>query len=71
MKYKKILILFFIIVGALLFYWYELRPAQIRHDCSWVQHKEDPTHWDSSLKLYQEKFDIYYEWCIKEKGLAR
>lgn len=71
MKYKKILVLLLIIVASFLFYWFELRPAKIRHDCSWIQHRDDPTHWDSTLKLYQEKFSIYYDFCIKEKGLAR
>ena len=25
-------------LGRGLFYWYQIRPAQIKHDCSWVRH---------------------------------
>jgi len=39
-KYISIVFLFLFIcsMGGLLFYWYQIRPAQIRHDCSWVKH---------------------------------
>lgn len=33
---KKIYVLLFII-ALLLFYWYQVRPSQIKHDCSWVK----------------------------------
>lgn len=33
MKNKKVFILQFIIVGAFLFYWFQLRPAEIRKQC--------------------------------------
>lgn len=32
---KKTLFLSVIVVGITLFYWLQLRPVQIRHDCSW------------------------------------
>ncbi len=41
MKSKKIrvagiLLLLLPVLGSL-FYWYEIRPAQIKHDCSWIK----------------------------------
>ena len=30
-------------LGSFLFYWYQIRPAQIRHDCSWVKQHSDAT----------------------------
>lgn len=38
-KYLFLVFLFLISTG--LFYWYEMRPARIRHDCSWV-HVHEP-----------------------------
>lgn len=38
MKKKKIITLTGImLLFAFLFYWHEIRPAQIKHDCSWVK----------------------------------
>lgn len=35
---KKILALIVLsVIGYYLFYWYELRPAKIKHDCSWYK----------------------------------
>jgi len=33
-------LLFVVLVGSL-FYWFQLRPAKIRHDCSWIRHYEE------------------------------
>lgn len=41
MKYKKLLILIILIAGILLFYWFQIRPTQIKHDCSWVKKHTD------------------------------
>jgi hypothetical protein len=42
-KYISIVFLFLFIcsMGGLLFYWYQIRPAQIRHGCPWVKHHSD------------------------------
>lgn len=38
-KYASLFLLLAIVsaVGCYLFYWYQIRPAQIRHDCSWIK----------------------------------
>lgn len=62
---KKIIIGSFIIIPLLLlgsiFYWYELRPAKIRHDCSW---RWSGNHWYGA-----DNYD--YNFCIHEKGLRQ
>ncbi|KKQ66847.1 MAG: hypothetical protein US86_C0003G0090 [Candidatus Daviesbacteria bacterium GW2011_GWA2_38_24] len=76
MQNKRLLIIVIITLFTFLFYWYELRPARIRHDCSWVQHPDDPTRWEPVYEPYIRQFfndrtSGYYEFCIKEKGLTR
>ncbi len=39
--YVSIFILFVLALLGTLFYWYEIRPAQIKHGCSWVRHYEE------------------------------
>jgi hypothetical protein len=36
-----LLFLFFIFIGSFLFYWYQIRPAQIKHECSWMKQHSD------------------------------
>ncbi len=31
-----------LILAGGLFYWYEYRPAKIKHDCSWINRHSDP-----------------------------
>ena len=54
----------FLIGGA--FYWFAYRPAQIRHNCSWVK-------WIDSETLQTKYSEVYdkdeYNFCIHEKGL--
>lgn len=36
-------VLVLLVIGGVLFYWFQYRPAQIRHDCSWVKVHSDGT----------------------------
>lgn len=40
-KKKVLLTLLVLLLVSGWFYWYELRPAKIRQDCSWVKHIEE------------------------------
>ncbi len=31
----------FLLIGSFLFYWYQIRPAQIKHECSWIKKHSD------------------------------
>lgn len=68
-KYRVLLILLGLLLISGWFYWYELRPARIRHDCSWIHLDDDKTRWyPERIRYHEEK---YYDFCIKEKGLVR
>ncbi len=55
-----LLILLAILIGGGLFYWYELRPARIKHDCSWVKKQ---TNYISEVT--QQEADEYNKDCQK------
>lgn len=38
---KTFIFILILLLGSFLFYWYQIRPTQIRHDCSWVKHHTD------------------------------
>jgi len=63
MKKDKILILSGIILVCVilggLFYWYQWRPAQIRHDCSGTK-----MHSDAVMEMTQQQADIDNQNCI-------
>lgn len=53
---------FFIVVGliatvSICFYWFELRPAKIRSDCSRVKHHQDAVP-ERSIKTEKELLDL-------------
>ncbi len=65
-KYKVILLLIMMALG--LFYWLQLRPAQIREHC-----------FDSTIKSiresdglnYADHYDLLYKLCLQRNGLER
>ncbi len=67
-EFKGIIIIIFILISGA-FYWYELRPMQIKKNC----HKISSTrkiNWDKMI--YENKdgsIGKSYSECLKEKGL--
>lgn len=60
-------ILIFIAVGSGLFYWYELRPASIRRECSWVKVVDEPQPAKPAItKEGVEESRAKYEECMKD-----
>ena len=47
----SILVIFLFIIGSTL-YWFEWRPAQIRHNCSWIKR-----HSDAKSEITQEQYN--------------
>lgn len=39
--FKLSILLFVILISGVWFYWFQLRPAKIKHDCSWVSAHSD------------------------------
>jgi len=55
-----------LLILSSIFYWFELRPAQIRNFCSEDTIQKGKEHkWD--IKTY----DIAYSICINKKGLEK
>lgn len=59
--FKVISISGFLIVLFLTFYWFQLRPAHIRQECSWVKRSSDFVP-----AVTQEQADKLNEECIKQ-----
>lgn len=60
-KNKVISILLFVILGAFLFYWFQLRPAEIKHECAQII--------KGNKNLYISNINAVYEPCLHDKGL--
>lgn len=61
-----------IFVGAMLFYWYEVRPSRAKKECSkWALQKAIDAA-DGLLpggKYKIEHYDGYYARCLRERGI--
>lgn len=57
-----LIVLLLIITGGL-FYWHSLRPAQIKHDCSWVTKTKPAIPYRAAMTLQQMKDDGMIEDC--------
>ncbi len=65
--YTTLLLVFIILIGA--FYWYELRPAKIKHDCSWAKmvnpaKPAEPAITEEDVKNSRLKYDK----CIADEA---
>lgn len=40
-KQKTLLTIFILLIVSAVFYWFQIRPSKIKHDCSWIAHHED------------------------------
>lgn len=61
-----ILLVLFLISGW--FYWFQFRPAQIKHDCSWVQIEDGSGRWRPAIERMSSQI-TEYEFCLHDKGL--
>lgn len=64
---KKLLLIFLtLVIGTLLFYWFQIRPSEIRSYCDWYgKWGWQGSHGYVSSKYYQDNYDS----CLHEKGL--
>ena len=66
-KYISIIIIFLsLLVVSLSFYWFQIRPSQIREDCSWTK-----KHQDASLGVTKVEADEKKAKCIEEQNENR
>jgi len=64
MNRKILLFVALALAGCYLFYWYELRPAKIRHNCSWTK-VTDPAIL-AITKETAEASKVEYDKCVEE-----
>lgn len=75
MKSKKILSLFLIALGLFLFYWFQIRPTEIRNYCDQVawqtaENKFYDQYWKTwHSEIDQETYDWKYTQCLHSQGL--
>ncbi len=84
MKNKTLIILFLLLLGSALFYWYEWRPTQIRKECTesvekqfydaWIygeQNRDLPNNqaWYEQRRLNSIGREGLRERCLESKGL--
>lgn len=50
--FKAYLLAIIVVMAGGVFYWFEWRPAKIRHDCSWVKR-----HADAASEITQKQHD--------------
>lgn len=72
-KQKALIIILIVFIATTLFYWYELRPANIKKACM-QKGKEAATETvgtggGTKDIFHQEVLDTYYRNCTREKGL--
>ena len=67
---KLLLILLVLFVGGFGFYWYELRPSQIKKSCFDIA-QEKAIKEDNLLnnRFYIETYNNLYKMCLEKKGL--
>ena len=79
-RIRKVFVVMVLVVFGLVFYWFLLRPAQIRKGC-WNQIEKIKSGETKSDKYSQEEFlirygvqksiDTFYTNCLKRKGLEK
>lgn len=60
--WKVVIVFVSIVVLSGLFYWYEMRPSQIRRSCDEVARGKNTAH-------TYEQYDAYYTGCLHQMGL--
>jgi hypothetical protein len=67
MSNKKftILLILGILLFGLLFYYYSIRPSQIKKDCASWARKKVMERENQTMELYNNQYTI----CLREKGL--
>lgn len=64
--YKTALLVFFLLIIGGLFCWYELRPAKVKHDCSW--HKVVDAAIPAISKEEADASKVAYDKCIEDNN---
>ncbi len=70
---KKSLIILVSIVVFLLFYWYQIRPSIIRHECNKIAIQKSTSVLlmspSGTTESFHSSYDYFYKMCLRDKGL--
>ena len=58
-SFRNVLVMILIIIGAIFFYWHDIRPAGIKKDCAQENKKYTNPY----------EFDLFYNVCLHQNGL--
>ena len=70
-QYKHIILLALLILGFV-FYWFQLRPTNIRKECykdTYIDATDKISELDKKYGIYDERNERDYEKCLRSKGL--
>jgi len=62
-------VLLLVILLGSAFYWYEIRPAKIRHDCSWRKGIIWATPNQPTRDRWDKTSEDQYKFCLRDHGL--
>ena len=69
MKNKILIGLVIIIFLSLIFYWFELRPVNIKKECAKWSLDKAIKKYNYNGEYQSEDYNVYYSRCLREKGL--
>lgn len=72
--FKSVILLIFILIVAVYFYWFQLRPSQIRVKCNDSAFVSSMESLDESSKTQSGRMDLknqFYKDCLRYFGLEK
>lgn len=66
----KIKIFLALILGCFLFYWFQVRPANIRSYCNWSVRWGPDKEANSNNSRKPEIYEFLYKSCLRSKGIS-
>jgi len=67
---KKLMVFMIILLGAILFYWLQIRPSQIRKNCyQWIIDQPGEIENDLDWSGNRDTYNALYNSCLHKEGL--
>lgn len=73
MKKKLIIIIsILVLIGAGLFYWFQVRPAMIYSECNWEALEKAKRNSGYSEEAYNpDIYEHFFKKCLRNKGISK
>ena len=69
MKNNLIFVFIILLIIGFLFYWFQIRPSEIRSECAVITEEELVTKGTKTAKEWLMWRELYYTSCLNGKGL--